>query len=316
MTSENSYVWLDGHLVSSEEARVPFLAPALHYGLAAFEGIRCYNTQQGPAVFRLYEHLQRFLDSMRIFGLQELPYDIETLRQAVHATIRANHLEECYIRPLMFMARGPLGLNLDAMEPSVGIAVWEWGAFLGEEGLERGVRMMVSSFTRHHPNVSMTKAKISGNYVNSILAKTLAARAGFEEAVMLDPEGYVAECSGENLFLVRNNVIYTTSRASILEGITRDAVITLAGDLGYRVVEEPISRDQLYIADEVFVCGTAAEVTPVREVDYRQIGDGRRGPVVQALQEEFFKTVRGEGARSNEWLDPVALKESAEASAG
>jgi branched-chain amino acid aminotransferase len=312
MSSENGFVWLDGRLVSSEEAKVPFLAPALHYGLAAFEGIRCYKTQQGPAVFRLREHLLRFLDSMSILGLQELPYDLETLRQAVHATIRANQLDECYIRPLMFMAKGPLGLNMDAMEPSVGIAVWEWGTFLGEEGLERGVRMMVSSFTRHHPNVSMTKAKISGNYVNSVLAKTLAARAGFEEAVMLDPEGYVAECSGENLFLVRNDVIYTTSRASILEGITRDSVITLAGDLGYRVVEEPISRDQLYIADEVFVCGTAAEVTPVREVDYRTIGNGRRGPVAQALQEEFFKTVKGEGVRSSEWLDPVPLQVSAE----
>ncbi len=298
-------MWLDGQMLDYEDTKVPFLNAALHYGLAVFEGIRCYDTPQGPGVFRLTEHLERFLDSIHIFGVQNMPYDVETLRQATHETVRVNGFRECYIRPLMFMARGSMALNLDYMEPSVGISAWGWGTLLGEEGLRKGVRLMVSSFTRLHPNVFMTKAKVSGNYVNSVYAKTLASRAGFDDTVMLDPDGYVAECSGENIFLVRNNVIYTPPTASILEGITRDAIMTIAGDLGYRVVEERISRDQLYIADEVFVCGTAAEVVPVREIDFRQIGAGGMGPVAEAIQSEFFKTVHGEGTHSAEWLDIV-----------
>jgi branched-chain amino acid aminotransferase len=311
MGSNVEQIWMDGQLVPYDQAMVHFLAPALHYGLAVFEGIRCYATQDGPAIFRLREHLQRFLDSVRILGVQTFPYDLETLRHAVHETIIANGFGECYIRPLMYMAQGALGLNLDELNPAVGIAAWEWGTFLGEEALEKGVRMMVSSFTRHHPNVSMTKAKISGNYVNSVLAKTMAKRSGFDEAIMLDPGGFVAECSGENLFLVRGGQIYTTPRATILEGITRDSIITLARDLSYSVIEEPISRDQLYIADEVFVCGTAAECVAVYEIDYRVIGEGRMGPMTQAIQKIFFQTVRGEGPRSSEWLDPVVVQEPA-----
>ena len=226
------------------------------------------------------------------------------LHKAVHQTIQVNELKECYFRPWFYMV-GPLSLNHDAWRPAVGIAVWEWGPYLGEEAKDAGVRMAVSSFTRHHPNVMMTKAKISGNYVNSTLAKTVAVRSGFDEAIMLDPDGYVAECTGENLFLVRDGIIYTPPRTTILEGITRDAVITLAQDMGITVVEEPISRDQLYIADEVFVCGTATEVVHVREVDYRVIGEGGKGPVAAALQDAFFKTVRGEGARALEWLEFV-----------
>ncbi len=316
MSSNKELMWLDGEMVTYEQARVPFLAPALHYGLAVFEGIRCYETSKGPAVFRLKEHLQRFLDSMHIFGLFELPFDIETLRQAVHDTIQANQLRECYIRPLMFMAEGPLGLNIDEMKPSVGIAAWAWGNLLGAEAREHGVRMMVSSFTRHHPNVTMTKAKISGNYVNSVMAKTLAARAGFDETVMLDPSGYVAECSGENLFLVRDQRIYTPPRVTILEGITRDSVIKLATDLGYPVIEEPISRDQLYIAEELFICGTAAEVVPVREVDTRPIGDGRMGSITRSIQQLFFDTVHGESPRADEWLDWLETEEHADSISG
>ena len=297
-------IWMDGELVPFDEARVHFLSPTLHYGTGVFEGIRCYDTPKGPGVFRLREHLQRFLDSAKIAGILELPYSLEELQKAVHQTIRANELTECYIRPLIYMV-GPLNLNLDAWRPAVGIAVWEWGPYLGEEAKDAGVRMAVSSFTRHHPNVMMTKAKISGNYVNSTLAKTVAVRSGFDEAIMLDPDGYVAECTGENLFLVRDGIIYTPPRTTILEGITRDAVITLAQDMGITVVEEPISRDQLYIADEVFVCGTATEVVHVREVDYRVIGEGGEGPVAAALQDAFFKTVRGEGARALEWLEFV-----------
>ena len=311
MGSKEEMMWLDGNLVAMKDVRLPFLTPALHYGLAVFEGIRSYDTPRGPAVFRLKEHLRRFQDSIRIFGLRELPYDTETLHQAVHDTIRANHLRECYIRPLMFMAEGSMGLDIDSMKASVGIAVWPWGNYLGEESLEKGVRLMVSSFTRHHPNVSMTKAKIAGNYANSVLAKNLAVRSGYDETVMLDPSGFVAECSGENLFLIRDGKVYTPPKATILEGITRDAVITLARDLGYQVVEEPISRDQLYIADEMFVCGTAAEVVPVRELDTRTIGSGRRGPITRTLQESFYKCVHGEGARAAEWLDYVKLEDQA-----
>lgn len=297
-------IWMDGELVPHDQATVHFLSPTLHYGTGIFEGIRCYDTPKGPAVFRLREHLQRFLDSAKIAGILELPYTLEDLLKAVHQTIRVNDLTECYIRPLIYMV-GPLKLNIDAWRPAVGIAVWEWAPFLGEEAKDAGVRMAVSSFTRHHPNVMMTKAKISGNYVNSTLAKTIAVRSGFDEAIMLDPDGYVAECTGENLFLVRNGEIYTPPRTTVLEGITRDAVIALAQDLGISVVEQPISRDQVYIADEVFVCGTATEVVHVHEIDYRVIGEGNKGPVTAALQEAFFKAVHGEGARSYEWLEYV-----------
>jgi len=303
---KSQFIWIDGELVPYENATVHFLSPALHYGLAAFEGIRCYATSRGPGVFRLREHLERFLNSAKVLGLQEMPYSLKTLREAVHMTIRANQFTACYVRPLIYMAEGPLGLNLDAQSPSVGIATWEWGTYLGEEALEKGTRMMVSSYSRLHPNSHMTKAKISGNYVNSVMAKTFAVRAGFDEAIMLDPEGYVAEGSGENLFMVRDGKIYTPPTATILEGVTRDSVLTIAHDLGYEVSEERITRDQLYIADEVFVSGTAAEVVAVCEIDYREVGSGRMGPVTRKIQSEFFKTVRGKGKRSKEWLDLVA----------
>lgn len=300
----SKYIWMDGDLTPFDQATVHFLNPTMHYGTGVFEGIRCYETPRGSAVFRLKEHLQRFIDSAHIAGILDYPYSAGELYNAVHLTIRANGFASCYIRPLIYMT-GPLTLTLDDWMPATGIAVWEWAPFLGKEAAEKGVRMMVSSFTRHHPNVMMTKAKISGNYVNSTLAKTFAKRAGFDEAVMLDPQGYVAECTGENMFLVRDGAIYTPPRTAVLEGITRASVITLAQDLGYTVVEEPISRDQLYIADEIFVTGTAAELVPVAEIDFRKIGTGRRGPVTQAVQELFHETVRGLGARSHAWLDFV-----------
>lgn len=303
---ESKYIWMNGELVPFEEATVHFLSPTIHYGFGVFEGARCYNTPDGPAPFRLYEHLKRFIDSAHILGILDFPYTLEELRQATHETILANELTDCYIRPAVYMD-GPLGLNMDAYKTSVGIAVWEWGAYLGEEALEKGVRMTVSSFTRLHPNIMMTKAKAAGNYVNSIVAKTLAHRYGFDDAIMLDPEGYVAEGSGMNIFVVRDGVIYTPARATILEGITRDSVVTIARDLEYTVIEEPIVRDQLYIADEVFCCGTAAEVTAVREIDTRKIGAGKMGPVARHIQQEFFKTVRGEGKRSDEWLDHIRV---------
>jgi len=301
---KSNLIWMNGELVPFQDATVHFLSPTLHYGIGAFEGIRCYSTAKGPAIFRLPEHLKRFVDSILILGIQDFHYTLEDLQRAVHETILANEFTACYIRPAAYM-EGPLTLNQDDYQTKIGIAVWEWGAYLGEEALEKGVRMMVSSFTRLHPNVHMTKTKATGNYVNSILAGTLAHRFGFDDAIMLDPEGYVAEGSGMNIFIVRNGVIYTPSRATILEGITRDSVITLARDLGYPVVEEPIVRDQLYIADEVFVCGTAAEVTAVTEIDTRPIGSGRMGSVTKAIQQAFFKTVNGEGDRSAQWLEFV-----------
>jgi len=301
---KSKVIWMDGELVPYEKATVHFLSPTLHYGYGAFEGIRCYDTEAGPAVFRLREHLKRFLGSINILGIQDFRYTMDDLDEAVHQTIKANGFSACYIRPAVYM-EGPLALNLDQYHSRLGIAVWEWGAYLGEEALEKGVRMTVSSFTRLHPNVLMTKSKATGNYVNSILASTLAHRYGFDDAIMLDPEGYVSEGSGMNIFIVREGVIYTPSRATILEGITRDTVITLARDLGYTVVEEPIVRDQLYIADEVFVCGTAAEVTAVTEIDTRPIGSGRMGGITKAIQQAFFKTVRGHGERSAAWLEYV-----------
>lgn len=307
------YIWMDGELVPYDQATVHFITPTLHYGAGVFEGIRCYSTQNGPAVFRLHEHLERFLDSIHILGVKDFPYTLEQLRLAVHETIQANGYDECYIRPLMFL-QGPMGLNMDASKPRVGIASWEWGPYLGEEAKGHGVRMMVSSFSRLHPNISMTKAKISGNYVNSMLVKTLALRSGYEEAVILDPQGFVAECTGENLFMVHKNKLYTPPLATVLEGITRDSILTLAGEAGIPVEEKQITRDQLYVADEVFICGTAAEVVPVREIDTRTIGVECIGPVTRLLQEAYDQNARGYGTHA-EWLDygqtALARKEAA-----
>jgi branched-chain amino acid aminotransferase len=305
MGMESKYIWMDGKLVEFEKATVHFMTPALHYGLGVFEGIRCYNTPKGPAVFRLREHLERLVDSIEILGVRDFPYSVEQLRVAVHETIRANDFSECYIRPLIYMANGPLGLNLDTSRPSVGIAVWQWGAYLGDDAVEKGIRMMISSFARNHPNATMTKAKITGNYPNSVMAKTLALRAGFDEAIMLDTNGLVAECTGENLFVVRNGKLYTTPRTTILEGITRDSIITVARDLGYEVVEEQISRDQLYIADEVFLTGTAAECVSVSEIDFRKIGTGKAGPVIRAIQKAFHAAIHGQDTHYEAWCDYV-----------
>jgi branched-chain amino acid aminotransferase len=302
MGNPSKYIWMDGELVEAEKATVPFMNTALHYGAAVFEGIRCYSTPNGPAVFRLKEHMERLIDSAQILGYRELPYTAEELAQAVLDTISANGFNQCYIRPLIYACGNNLSLNLDDTVAKVGIAVIEMGAYLGDEALENGIRANISSYTRHHPNVMMTKSKASGNYTNSILAKTESSRMGFEEAIMLDPQGYVAECTGENLFLVRNGKVVTTHTAAILEGITRDSILTVCRDLGIEVVEQPVSRDQLYIADELFVTGTAAECVAVTEVDFRVIGSGKMGPVTREIQKTFYATVHGEGARSADWL--------------
>jgi branched-chain amino acid aminotransferase len=297
-------IWMDGELIPEERAFVPFLSAALHYGAAVFEGIRCYSTDHGPAVFRLKDHMRRLLNSAHIIGIQNVPYSFETLCSAVKDVIRVNGFDHCYIRPLIYIT-DTMGLNLDAGAVRVGIAAYPMGTYLGEDALEKGARANVSSFTRLHPNVFMTKAKVAGNYANSILAKTDSVRLGFDEAILLDPQGYVAECSGENIFLVRGGKIYSPPTAAVLEGITRDALLVLARDQGLAVVEQPVSRDQLYIAEEVFCCGTAAEVTAITEIDRRMIGSGKTGLVTRQLQQAFLDAVHGRHPRSPEWLDYV-----------
>jgi branched-chain amino acid aminotransferase len=305
MSMKSKYIWMNGELVEYEKATLHFLTPALHYGVGVFEGIRCYASERGPAVFRLREHIKRLTNSAKVLGFREFPYSVDDLVEAVRMTVSVNGFQACYIRPLVYLTDGGWNLTVDAGKPGVGIAVWEWNNYLGAEALENGIRANITSFTRHHPNVTMTKAKITGNYANSVLAKTESVRLGFDEAIMLDPQGYVAECTGENLFVVREGKIYTTHTAPVLEGITRDTIMTLGRDLGYEVIESAISRDQLYIADEVFVCGTAAECIALREIDYREIGSGKMGPVTRAVQAAFHDAILGRHPRSDEWLDYV-----------
>ncbi|MFL5405928.1 MAG: branched-chain amino acid transaminase [Myxococcales bacterium] len=302
---ETKAIWLNGKLVAKADATLNFLTPALHYGVAVFEGIRCYATPRGPCVFRLRDHIERLFDSARVLGFRELPYTVDQIVDACLETVRANGFEECYIRPLIWLAEGGWNLTVDGGKPYFGIAVWEWKQYLGAEAADNGVRANISTFTRHHPNVMMTKAKVSGNYPNSVLAKTESLRLGFDEAIMLDAQGMVAECTGENIFVVRKGRIYTPPDGTILEGLTRDAILRLGEDLGYEVVAKPISRDQLYIADEVFVCGTAAEVIGLREIDFRTIGAGKTGPITREFQAAYTALVRGKHPRSEEWLSPV-----------
>ena len=302
MGIESKYIWMDGELVEYERATVHFLAGALHYGAAVFEGIRAYGTDRGPAVFRLAEHADRLIESAEIFGFRGLPYTVEGISEAIKELIRANGLRECYIRPLLFVSSPAFSLNLDECKASLGIAAWEWRNYFGREALEKGIRANVSSFTRLHPNAAMTKAKIAGNYTNSILAKTESVRLGFEEAILLDPHGYVAECTGENLFVVKKGRIVTPSLAPVLEGITRRSVWAIATDLGYPLSEGLVSRDQLYNADEVFVCGTVAEVIGLSEIDFRTVGDGRTGPITGAIQAVYHRAIHGQDPRYTDWL--------------
>jgi len=305
MSMNSKYIWMNGELVDFEKATIHFLTPALHYGVGVFEGIRCYATDRGPAIFRLREHISRLINSAKVMGFRSFPYTQEELVEATRLTVSVNGFDECYIRPLVYLTDGGWNLTVDAGRPGIGIAVWEWNNYLGDEALDKGIRANITSFTRHHPNVMMTKAKITGNYANSVLAKTESMRLGFDEAIMLDPQGYVAECTGENLFVVREGKIYTPPSATVLEGITRDTITTLAMDLGYEVSETTVSRDQLYIADEVFVCGTAAECIALFEVDNRVIGDGKMGPVTRSVQQAFQNAIRGRHPRSVGWLDYV-----------
>ncbi len=297
-------IWVDGKLVAFDDAKVHVLTHALHYGIGVFEGIRAYRTADGrSAVFRLKEHVQRLYDSAHIV-LMEIPFPAEQIERACVDVLEANKLDAGYIRPLAFFGAGAMGVG--ATNPvQVIIAAWPWGAYLSEEGLKRGIRAKVASFTRMHVNVQMVRAKITGQYVNSFLATREAAMAGYEEAILLDTEGYVAEGAGENIFIVKNGVLQTPPLSSaVLSGITRDSVLRIARDLGVPVKEEKFTRDTMYVADELFMTGTAAEVTPVREVDNRRIGRGEPGPVTKKVQETFFRAVRGEEPRYREWLFP------------
>jgi branched-chain amino acid aminotransferase len=301
---ELSSIWLNGRIVDWKDATTHVLTHALHYGTSVFEGIRCYKTIKGSAVFRLGDHIQRLFDSARIIKMC-IPYSQKELYQATLETIRKNQVEECYIRPLVFRGYGEMGVDPTSCEVISAIAIWQWGAYMGEKGLKHGIRAKISSYTRNSMNASSPRAKTSANYLNSALAKTEAKELGYDEAILLDMHGFVSEGSGENIFMVKKGVLYTPHPYSILLGITRDTVIRLALDLEYDVRETHCTRDDIYLADEAFFTGTAAEITPIVEVDGRPIGDGKPGPVTRQLQEIFFRVIRGEEAAYIDWLDYV-----------
>jgi branched-chain amino acid aminotransferase len=292
---------MDGKFLKWENANVHVMTHTLHYGFGVFEGIRCYSTKNGSAVFRLREHTSRLFKSAHILGL-DIPYTKEKVNEAILETIRKNKLKECYIRPLVYLGNDKLGLNYIGASCHIAIAAWTWGAYLGEDGLKNGIRVKISSFSRHHINVTMTKAKACGAYINSILAKSDAIKDGYDEAILLDVNGNVAEGSGENIFIVRNGILKTPPLTAVLEGITRDAVLQIAKKEGLIVKEEHFARDEIYIADEAFFTGTAAEITPIREVDNRKIGKGKPGPIVKKIQKAFFGAVQGENESFQGWL--------------
>lgn len=303
MDKKAKFIWLDGKLIDWNQAQIHVLSHTLHYGLGVFEGIRCYKCQdERSAVFRLKDHIRRLFDSAQAMML-EIPFSKDEIYQAVIETLKTNGQKEAYIRPIVFIGDGTMGLYPGENPIRVSIITWEWGSYLGKEGLKQGIRAKISSFTRHHVNIMMTKTKTCGNYVNSILAKLEVVKAGYDEAIMLDTEGYVCEATGENIFIIRDKVLKTPPLTSVLPGITRDSIITLAQDLGYKVEEKRFTRDELYIADEAFFSGTAAEVTPIREVDDRQIGEGKPGPITQKIQKLYFDVVKGKIEKYHSWLD-------------
>ncbi len=304
MADRDGKIWKDGKLVDWRDANLHMLTHSLHYGMAVFEGVRAYKTTDGTAIFRLKEHTQRLYNSAKIFQMA-IPYDMETLMEAQKEVVRANNLESCYLRPLVWIGSEKMGVSARGNTIHVGIAAWPWGAYLGEDGIKRGIRVKTSSFTRHHVNVSMVRAKASGYYINSILANQEVTAEGYDEALLLDTDGYVSEGAGENVFVIKNGKIYTPDLASCLDGITRDAVLTMARDLGIEIVEKRITRDEVYCADEAFFTGTAAEITPIRELDNREIGIGSRGPITEKLQSLFFDVVGGKSDKYRHWLTKV-----------
>ncbi len=304
MADRDGEIWMDGQFVDWRKANIHVLTHTLHYGMGIFEGVRCYETVSGSAIFRLKDHTQRLLNSAKIFQMN-IGYSKEELMQAQLETVRRNKLKSCYIRPIVWIGSERLGIATNNNKIHMAIAAWPWGAYLGEEGLAKGIRVKTSSFTRHHVNVSMVRAKASGYYINSILAHQEVCGMGYDEALLLDTEGYVSEGAGENLFIVKSGRLFTPDLASCLDGITRDSVMTIAKDFGIEIVEKRITRDEIYCADEAFFTGTAAEVTPIRELDDRSIGEGQRGPITEKIQACFFETVSGRAPKYQGWLSPI-----------
>lgn len=305
MADRDGVIWFDGEMVPWREAQVHVLTHTLHYGMGVFEGLRAYHAEQGTAIFRLKAHTDRLYRSARILDM-DIPFEKATLNAAQKAVIRENNLDSAYIRPMCFYGAEGMGLRADNLKVHTIVAAWDWGSYLGDEGMEKGIRIKTSSFTRHHVNITMCKAKANGNYMNSMLALQEALRDGYDEALLLDVDGFVAEGSGENIFIVRNGVIYTPELTSALEGITRDTIFILAQDNGLEIREKRITRDEVYIADEAFFTGSAAEVTPIRELDGRSIGNGSRGPITEKLQSLYFDLVHGRLDKYHDWLDYVA----------
>ncbi len=299
MADRDGLIWFDGKMVAWRDATVHVLTHTLHYGMGCFEGVRAYHADQGTAIFALEDHTRRLLDSCKILGMK-IPYSAEQLNAAQIAAVGDNNLDSAYIRPMCFYGSEGMGLRADNLSVHCIVAAWEWGAYLGQEALEKGIRIKTSSYTRHHVNIAVTKAKANGQYINSMMALSEALNDGYDEALLLDPEGYVAEGSGENIFVVRDNTIYTPEVTSALNGITRKTIFMLAEDAGFEIVEKRLTRDEIYIADEAFFTGTAAEVTPISELDNRCIGSGSRGPITERLQSNYFDLVHG---RNKQHLD-------------
>ena len=304
MSDRDGVIWYDGKMVPWRDATTHVLTHTLHYGMGVFEGVRAYKTDQGTSIFRLKEHTDRLFNSAHIFGMK-MPYDRETLMEAQKAAVRDNKLESGYLRPMAFYGSEAMGISAKTLSTHVIVAAWAWGTYLGKEALENGIRVKTSSFTRHHVNITMCRAKASSSYTNSILAHQEAAQDGYDEALLLDVDGYVAEGSGENIFIVKKGKLYTPDLTSCLEGITRDTIIQLAAEIGVPVIEKRITRDEVYCCDEAFFTGTAAEVTPIRELDRRSIGAGKRGPVTTQLQTMFFDCVTGKAPQHQDWLTHI-----------
>ena len=304
MDDRDGVIWMDGEMVDWREAKVHVLTHTLHYGMGVFEGIRAYKTEHGPAIFRLTEHTDRLFRSAHIMDM-EIPWSKEEVNAATKAAVRENNLDSAYIRPMAFYGSEGMGLRADNLKVHLIVAAWEWGAYLGAENMEKGIRIRTSSFTRHHVNISMCKAKANGHYINSMLALNEALKDGYDEALLLDVDGFAAEGSGENLFVINNGVIYTPELTSALDGITRQTLMKMAAQIGVEVREKRITRDEVYTADEAFFTGTAAEVTPIRELDNRAIGEGKRGPITEQLQTMYFDLVHGRLHGHDDWLDYV-----------
>ncbi|BFN15376.1 MULTISPECIES: branched-chain amino acid transaminase [Marinobacter] len=304
MADRDGLIWLDGEMVPWREAKTHVLTHTLHYGLGCFEGVRAYNTANGPAIFRLKEHTDRLFRSAHILNMK-MPFSKDEINEAQRAAVRENNLDEAYLRPMAFLGSEGMGLRADNLKVHVMVAAWSWPSYMSPEAKELGIKVRTSSYTRHHVNITMCKAKANGNYINSMLALNEAISGGAEEALLLDNEGYVAEGSGENIFIVRDGVLHTPELTSCLEGITRATIIDFARDLGLQVKERRITRDEVYVAEEAFFTGTAAEVLPIRELDGRQIGEGKRGPVTEKLQSMYFDAVKGKLDKHSEWLSHV-----------